>query len=133
MRLLTILAEHHEKLIRKFIEGASVTVRGHGFFGQFFYIRCLYDPREHQFADAFAYFLEDIVLNENPVYSRLPKLRDAADKLRRTNTGTKEHLRRYLRQHKELNVEGYAAFRMDEFKHRLDMLMIGLIKRLKLT
>jgi hypothetical protein len=133
MKLLTLYTEKYEKKLSVFLEYAPIVVRGNGFCDPLYFFRCAYAAKETRFTDALANFLEDIVLYENPIYRNSVKLRHAAHRMRRTNSATREHLRQYLRQHKALHIEGYTAFRMEGYKHKLDLMMVGLIRKLKLT
>jgi hypothetical protein len=135
MRLLTVCTEQYEKQLRIFMGNAPVSVRNESRVGLLYSLRCAYEPAEFLFADALADFLENLILYENPVYRHSPKMRNAAGELRRTavHTENREQLRLYLAENKSLHVEGYTAFRMAEYRYRLDMLMYGLIKRLRLT
>jgi hypothetical protein len=135
MKRLTLYTEMHTDKLQSFINKAPVIIHSRGYKGRLFYIRFTYDPQEPYFTDAFICFLEDIVLFENPIYRHSPKLRDAAKNMHRSPVHTQagECLRRYLRHNKTLHVEGYTAFRMEEYKYRLDMLMYGLIKKYRIT
>jgi hypothetical protein len=133
MKLLTLYTEKYEHKLRAFLEGAAVDLRGHGRFGALYCARCAYDPAEPQFAAAFACFLEEIVLHENPVYRCSPKLRGALKNMKDAHREIKENLQKYLRQNKTLHIEGYTAFCMEGYKYALDLMMYELIKKLKLS
>ncbi|MCL2421469.1 MAG: hypothetical protein FWD03_06380 [Defluviitaleaceae bacterium] len=85
--------------------------------------------------DAFAELLEHIVILAHPVYGHAPKLADMAFDLRNTEIHQTNtiNLARYIKEHDVLHLEGYATFRMANYRHKLDMMMYCLVKKLKLT
>ena len=134
LKLITIYTEKHEDLLQGFQKNTFMVIRGQGYMGPLFYTRLAYNPKELLFAEGLTHFMEDIVLYDNPVYRYSPKLREAAHQIRCSpvHIEIRDQLRQYLKQNKTLHIEGYAAFRMDAYKWKLDMLMFGLIKKLKL-
>ena len=85
--------------------------------------------------DTLATLLERIVILSHPVYGHSPKLIDMAANLRQQEihkTNVTE-LMDFLKENDRLHLEGYVAFRMAEYRSKLDMMMYCLIKKLKLT
>ena len=85
--------------------------------------------------DTLATLLERIVIFAHPVYGHSPKLADMALELRHTemHQANMTELARYLEENNLLHLEGYATFRMADYRHKLDMMMYCLIKKLKLS
>jgi len=82
-------------------------------------------------------FLEEIALSANPIYCHSPKLMELARNLRytdlhRVHDREKRQLKTFLKYNKVLHLEGYATFRMEEYRNKLDMITYGLIKKLNL-
>lgn len=85
--------------------------------------------------EALTVLLERIVILKHPVYGHSPKLVDIAQglhqkKIHQTNIA---ELTSYLMENDVLHLEGYAAFRMSDYKHKLDIMMYSAIKKLKLA
>ena len=85
--------------------------------------------------DALMCLLERIIILGHPIYGHSPKLADMAIELRHTEIHQTNmlELTRYLKEQDTLHLEGYAAFRMYNYRHKLDMIMYCLIKKLKLA
>jgi len=85
-------------------------------------------------AQALMELLEEVALQENPVYRHAPKMRMLARELRSTPLFVNEvnELRQFLRINKYLHIEGYVAFRMGKYCEKLDMVSYSLIKKLNL-
>ena len=85
--------------------------------------------------DALVCLLERIVILRHPVYGHSPKLIDIAQGLHHESMheANAAELARYLGENDILHLEGYAAFRMADYRHKLDMLMYCAIKKLKLA
>ena len=81
--------------------------------------------------DALAALLERIVILQHPVYGHSPKLADMALELRELQNI--KNLENFLQENNSLHLEGYATFRMHEYRSKLDITMYCLIKKLKLT
>jgi len=122
MKTLTILTQNCQK------ELEALNLRCDSFDG-------LYSARGMVDADALACLLERIIILKHPVYGHSPKLADMALELRHTeiHQANVAELTLYLEENDLLHLEGYAAFRMPEYRHKLDMMMYCLIKKLKLT
>jgi len=78
--------------------------------------------------------ITEIALLENPVYKYSAKLRDMAKDLRGTpiyNEGLIA-LSHFLKHSRLLHLEGYVAFRMSEYREKLDFMSYSLIKKMKL-
>jgi hypothetical protein len=129
MKLLTIYTELYENKLRSFLDGASVTIRSQGYAGPLYYARCAYESKDMRFFDAFIYFLEEVILDENPIYRSSIKLREAAEGMRGMSA---QDFYTYIKQNKTVHIEGYTVFRMADYKYKLDMMMIGMIKKLKI-
>ena len=84
--------------------------------------------------EALATLLERVIILAHPVYGHSPKLADMASQLHYTeiHQNNVAELNRYLDENNLLHLEGYATFRMAEYRHKLDMMMYCLIKKLKL-
>ena len=82
--------------------------------------------------DALALLLERIVILGHPVYKYSPRLADMALELRRTEAHQTE-LARFIQENDLIHLEGYAAFRMSDYRNKLDMVMYCIIKKLKLS
>ena len=89
--------------------------------------------RRERFCAALLELLADIAQAENPVYKYSARLREMAQELRQTPLYAEElqRLKKFVSQSRELNLEGYVLFRMDEFRERLDLLIYSLAKKLK--
>jgi len=79
-------------------------------------------------------FLEEVALSANPIYCNSPKLMEMARNLRNTelHNREKQQLKIFLKYNRVLHLEGYATFRMEEYRNKLDMITYGLIKKLNL-
>lgn len=75
----------------------------------------------------------DIAEAENPVYRHSPQLRGMARELRHSPVYSRElrRLRQFVAGSRELFLEGYATFRMSEFREKLDSLIYSLVKKIK--
>jgi len=78
------------------------------------------------------HMLYHIVTNENPVYKYSPKLKDLSTSLHNTPQyeNDVEQLKSFLHSSKELNIDGYVTFRMDEYKEKLDMMLYKIVKKI---
>jgi len=92
-------------------------------------------PAAKIFAQALMLLLHKIAMAENPVYRHSPKLRDLADGLLSTDTHTQAlaELTAFLKANKEINLEGYVIFRMEEYRAKLDMLLYTIMKKINLS
>lgn len=95
----------------------------------------LYAARGIVCPEALASLLERVIIHGHPVYGHSPKLADIAASLKHTEIHQANviELSRYLGENDLLHLEGYAAFRMSDYRNRLDMLMYCVIKKLKLA
>ena len=131
MSVLTILTQKHKQALKDILPEmpelhCDISKAG------LYEMRC---PRECLDIDVVAVLLEHIVILEHPVYGHSPKLADMAFELRNTEIhhANVAELVQYIEEHDVLHLEGYAAFRMSDYRHKLDMMMYCLIKKLKLT
>ena len=78
--------------------------------------------------------LEHIVILTHPVYGHSPKLVDMALELRTTEVhkANIEELISYLKENNVIHLEGYATFRMADYRNKLDIMMYCLIKKMNL-
>jgi len=92
-------------------------------------------PRQKFDIEAFVTLLERIVISDHPVYGNSPKLADMALELKATEIHqlNMAELAAYLVTNNILHLEGYATFRMADYRHRLDVMMYCVIKKMKLT
>ena len=141
MKRLTLYTHRYELALRDFAAGAAdnglITVRRAGWRGnnRVFCVCCLWDALQPDFTDGLMVLLEEIAMQENPVYRQSPKLRDLGSDLRHTpvhSQGVKS-LDQFLKLNRGLHLEGYVTFRMSEYCETLDMMTYSLIKKLKLT
>jgi len=112
----------------------TVTILTQGFAQELESINLCCDRAELD-TDALTHLLERIVIFKHPVYGHSRKLADMATELcgGEIHQANRRRLDAYLLEHDELHLEGYAAFRMSDYRNKLDMLMYRLIKKLKLT
>jgi|GEM_PF-2327213 len=82
---------------------------------------------------ALAALLERIVILGHPVYGHSQKLTDMAFEMSRNEIANISNLKCYLGENTVLHLEGYTAFRMSDYRNRLDMMMYCLIKKMKLA
>jgi len=77
--------------------------------------------------------LMDIAEAENAVYRHSPKLREMARDVRNSPIHEREvgRMRAFLAENKALNLEGYATFRLGEYRDKLDMMIYTLVKKIK--
>jgi len=87
------------------------------------------------FAHSLMHLLHIISMAENPVYRYSPKLRDLANGLLDTDTYTQAlaELASFLKANKEINLDGYATFRMEEYRAKLDMMLYTIMKKINLS
>lgn len=87
------------------------------------------------FAQSLMHLLHRITIAENLVYRYSPKLRDLASGLLGTDIHTQAlaELIIFLKANKEINLDGYAAFRMEEYRAKLDMILYTVIKKINLS
>ena len=97
-------------------------------------IVCHYRRDDNAFLDGLAALLAEIAQQENPLYRHSPIMRDMADDLRNTQifAGIKAALVGFLKHSTVLYLEGYVAFRMSEYREKLDYMSYSLIKKMKL-
>jgi len=139
MKLLTIYTHRYHKLLENFaaswatgVKPSICKVRGQKS-GPFSV--CIHSTTEPSFVEELMALLIDIALQENPIYRYAPKLRDMAADLERTQLykNLQRDLNRFLKHSRTLHLEGYIAFRMTEYREKLDMMSYSLIKKMKLT
>ena len=83
--------------------------------------------------DALLLMLQSIVMHENPVYRHSPKLRDLANSIKDTELHIHELqlLKAFIRANKNIHLDGYAAFRMEAYREKLDMMLYRIVKKIK--
>ena len=127
MKKLTILTQEYKDTLEEFILLKGILKNGG--------IYKLVCPKSKLNTDSLARLLEHIVIQGHPVYGHSPKLADMALDLLHTklHKANLEALSRYLEENDQLHLEGYATFRMTEYRNQLDVMMYRLVKKLKLT
>jgi len=95
-------------------------------------VYCQYNNAQAAFAKGLMTLLAEIAVQENPIYQHSPKLQDMAYDLRKTPLYAAElrGLIRFLKHNRTLHLEGYVAFRMADYREKLDMMSYSLIKKL---
>ena len=139
MKLLTICTRRYTQQLEDFTAcataGGLITTPKTGREGGLFFAVCRYDHSQAAFPKGLMTLLADIAVQENPVYLHSPKLQCMANDLHKTSlfdTGLK-NLTRFLKHNRLLHLEGYVAFRMADYREKLDMMSYTLIKKLKLN
>ena len=124
--MMTILTQRHRQALEDILFGLCCV-----YDGELYKVNC---PRDSLDVDAFVGLLERIVVLEHPVYGHSLKLTDMALELRYTeiHQANVEEFIQYIGEYDLLHLEGYSAFRMPEYRYKLDMMMYGLIKKMKL-
>jgi hypothetical protein len=93
---------------------------------------CVAYPWKALDISALTSFLERVAVYRHPVYSRSPRLAELALNRAEVHEANVRKLSEYLDTHTSLNIEGYITFRMAEYHYKLDIIMYGIIKKLKL-
>ncbi len=135
MKRLTILTERSEKLIHAYLREGGCSewiIRGEGREGRISFARVSYAPGG-KFAEALTSLLEEAAALENPVYRHSPRLMDIAHDLRGTpvHQENERKLTEFLKYNAAINIEGYVAFRMEDYSYKLDLMTYSLIKKLR--
>jgi len=78
--------------------------------------------------------LQNIVMFENAVYRYSPKLRDLAGGINNTELYLHEmrQLKSFIKTNKDICLEGYTAFRMQEYREKLDELLYSIMKKINM-
>ena len=78
-------------------------------------------------------FLHQLLMGQNPLYNRSPKLRQMAKDtvFRQCREGDADKLARYLEENAALHVEGYIQFRLYEESCALNLLLYSLARRIQ--
>ena len=138
MKRLTIYTKQHEYILREFareIGTASVDWAKWRDNDRLFGVCITWENAMHgSIVEKLAVFLQDIAALENPIYKHSPKLREIAKRLQSTPAHSREvkRLKSFLKNSRTLNIEGYIAFRMSEFRHQLDIMSYRVIKKLRI-
>jgi len=139
MTQLTIFTHRYNQQLEGFIghatQAGALNIRKMGRKNNIFFANCLVKHTTPVLVDAMLALLIDIALYENPIYRRSEKLRKLAGDLYGTPLYTKLHkdLKQFINHNKNLHLEGYMAFRMTEYREKLDMMSYSLIKKMKLS
>jgi len=83
------------------------------------------------FACALLRLMQNIAMLENPVYRHSPKLQGLAENLQTACEA--ERLCAYIKGSKQLHLEGYVIFRMDEYRAKLDNMLYTIVKKINLN
>ena len=123
MKILTILTQDYKDDLEVLLN-EQCTANG-----------TLYMAQGYVEVEPLAKLLERIVILEHPVYGHSPKLVEIAQSLHHETMHkiNVAELTRYLDENDTLHLEGYTAFLMADYRHKLDMLMYCAIKKLKLA
>jgi len=142
MKQLTLYTYNHEKELRNFAKQAAPYINVNWAKWQekkrLFGINVswvTYKSAEYEnFTNRLMIFLEEIAINNNPIYKHSQKLITLAQDLMHTKLHNHElvQLKMYLKNNKILHLEGYTTFRMEEYRNKLDILAYSLIKKLNL-
>ena len=137
MKQLTISTHKHHQLLQDFAarakdSGWDATHKA-GCGGGMLAVCFRYENTDAAFAKGLLTLLTDIVVQENPIYQHSPKMQSMAHDLHKTPifTSALKSLVRFIRHSRALHLEGYVAFRMAEYREKLDMMSYSLIKKLK--
>ena len=139
MKRLTIYTHSYGQELERFAarvkecEGLIIRSMGPQESGQVSVV-CHYRRDNSTFLDGLAILLAEVAQQENPLYRHSPKMRDMADDLRGTQifASIKAALVGFLKHSTVLYLEGYVAFRMSEYREKLDYMSYSLIKKMKL-
>ena len=138
MKRLTISTYKYNQLLDDFATDGEkngwLIIQGAGARAKVFFKSCRYCHIQPAFGEGLMALLTHIAMQENPVFRHSPKLQEMANDLRSTPvyTAALKNLTRYLKRNNTLHLEGYVAFRMGEYREKLDMMSYSLIKKLKL-
>ncbi|MCL2839182.1 MAG: hypothetical protein FWE05_00280 [Defluviitaleaceae bacterium] len=90
---------------------------------------------EKNLPNALTALLMDIVEIENPVYKHSPRLRKMAQTARNSSIYKREvqRMKTFLEENKALHLEGYATFRLSEYREKLDTMIYQLVKKIKFS
>ena len=127
MSVLTILTQRYKQALEDVLPDLRCVC-----VGELYKIKC---PKDSLDIDTLVILLERIVVLEHPVYGHSLKLADMALGLYHTgiHQANVAEFIQYIGEYDLLHLEGYAAFRMPEYRYKLDMMMYGIIKKMKLT
>ena len=139
MKRITIHTTNHKSKLLRFAETAAehnlcITEKNHQT-GDYSIIFAWEASVTSAFIQALIILLYDIVTYENPIYRHSPKLRNLAEGLQDTQLYQCdiERLKAFLRANKDLNIDGYLAFRMEAYRAKLDMMLYRIIKKINST
>ena len=138
MKQLTISTHRYSRLLEDFASaiasGGVIIRRAPVLNGGLFSVNCRYNHVTTAFIDGLMTLLTDIALQENPVYQHSPKLREMAGDLHSTPlyAAVYKDFAHFIKHSRTLHLEGYVAFRMTEYREKLDMMSYSLIKKMKL-
>jgi hypothetical protein len=136
MKTLTLYTYSYETALQAFAAEAAgagrLLVKNEGRREGLFYLCCAYAPEA---LENIIFLLEHITVQENPIYRYSVKLQNLAQDLRGTSVHdeNKRRLFQYLKHNREINLEGYAAFRMADYRDKLDMMTYSLVKKMGRT
>jgi len=130
MKQLNICTRNHSNLLKEFARDTHKLHNRNGLTS----INYRINIADDFIVDGLLALLINTALQENPIFKHSPKLRDMAGDLRDTQVyvNLKRGLIRFLRANNSLHLDGYVAFRMTEYREKLDMMSYSLIKKMKL-
>ena len=138
MKQLTIITSLHSQQLKDFAQNAEalgqLSLNKTGWIGKQFSINFQHNSSQY-FVEGIINLLTNIAINENPIYKNSPKLQNMAHDLRSTGVyvNLQKALIHFLKQNRNLHLEGYVNFRMSEYREKLDMMSYSLIKKIKLS
>ncbi|MCL2404292.1 MAG: hypothetical protein FWC92_01965 [Defluviitaleaceae bacterium] len=139
MKQLTICTRRYNQQLEDFAacakESGSITMLKLDWDGGLFSACFKYDHTRLAFVKELMSLLVDITVQENPIYQHSPKLQSIAYDLRKTPLyqAEQDSLAQFLKHSRVMHLEGYATFRMAQYREKLDMMSYTLIKKLKLN
>lgn len=132
MQSLTIYTHNYQKELTALLEqNADYVIVKREKRGQFTAIELLYPVFD---ASGFATLLEQIIMRENTIVRRSPKLAGCMPRLMHPSVRrqAEQELLQFIKENRELNLEGYTRFRMWEYTYHLHILLYSIVKKLKL-
>jgi len=92
---------------------------------------CWEKSAAEDFTRALLRLMQNIAMQENPVYRHSPKLQGLAESL--PDSCETERLCAYTKESKQLHLEGYVTFRMGEYCAKLDAMLYTIVKKINLN
>lgn len=131
MQALTLCTRSYQKELMELLEqNTDYVIVKQEQKGPYLSIEFLYPMFD---AAGFAAFLEQIIQRENTVVRSSPKLAGRMSQLIHPSVRiqTERDLLQFIKENRELNLEGYARFRMWEYTYHLHILLYSIVKKMK--